>query len=97
VNAGLIVQGIVGGAVSGVSVAVGGYLKNAGAEFSWRNFGETVVEGAIVGGVAGALGVSYAAAQDYLVSIGVVTLIDYAKKTLVRRVWPWLKKKLGAA
>jgi hypothetical protein len=92
-----VIQGVLGGAVSGVSVAVGGYLKSAGAEFSWRNFWETVVEGAIVGGFAGALGVGYVAAQDYLASAGLVTLIDYAKKTLVRRVWPWLKKKLRVA
>ena len=88
-----MVQGVLGGAASGVLVAVGGYLKNAGTDFSWSNFGQTVVEGVIVGGVGGALGVSYAAAQDYLVSVGAVTLIDYVKKIIVRRVWPWLKKK----
>lgn len=92
-----VIQGLLGGVVSGGSAAVGGYLKNVGEDFSFRNLAETVVEGVVVGGVAGVMGVTYMAAQDYLGSIGAVVLIDYAKKTLVRRVWPWLKKKLGVA
>jgi len=86
---------VLAGAASGIVAAGSGYLKNAGSEFSMQNFAETVFEGAVVGAVAGSLGISYSAAEDYLVTVGAVTLIDYVKKTLTRRVFPWLMRKLN--
>jgi hypothetical protein len=74
---------VLAGAASGIVAAGSGYLKNAGSEFSMQNFAETVFEGAVVGAVAGSLGISYSAAEDYL------------KKTLTRRVFPWLMRKLN--
>ena len=88
-----VLSGIGAGVVSGCIAATLGYLKSAGADFDLKNFAQTVVVGGFVGGVAGYQGVTYAEAGDYLLTTGGLTLFEYVKKTVLRRVIPWIKEK----
>jgi hypothetical protein len=86
-----IVWGIVGGVVSGAITALLGYAKSSGESFDASKAVQTLIVGAIVGGCAGYWGVSYTEAQDYLGSVGALTLIEYLKKSIWRRI----KKQSG--
>jgi uncharacterized membrane protein YeaQ/YmgE (transglycosylase-associated protein family) len=82
-----VIFGILGGVVSGAITALLGYAKSSSVEsFDVSKAVQTLIVGAIVGGCAGYLGVSYTEAQDYLGSVGALTLIEYLKKAIWRRV-----------
>jgi len=82
-----IVWGIVGGAVSGAITALLGYAKSSSVEsFDVSKAVQTLIVGAIVGGCAGYWGVSYTQAYEYLGSVGAITLIEYLKKAVWRRI-----------
>ena len=75
------------GAASGVVVAALGYAKaHTTEDFDPAKFVQTVVVGAVVGGVAGEMGVSYTQAQDWASSIGLITLVEYLKKAVWRTI-----------
>lgn len=90
-----ILTGIGGGIVSGMITATLGYAKSTGTEFDAKNFMQTVIVGGFVGGIAGYQGVTYVQSQDYVATTGALTLFEYVKKTILRRVVPWLKKKVS--
>jgi hypothetical protein len=81
-----IIYGILGGIVSGAITALLGYAKSAGESFEAGKAVQTLIVGAIVGGCAGYWGVSYTQAYDYLGSMGAITLIEYLKKAVWRRI-----------
>ena len=82
-----IIYGILGGIVSGGITALLGYAKSSTVEsFSVEKAVQTLIVGAVVGGCAGYWGVSYTQAQEYLGSVGAITLIEFIKKAIWRRV-----------
>jgi hypothetical protein len=81
-----VIFGILGGVVSGAVTALLGYAKSSGESFDVGKAVQTLIVGAIVGGCAGYWGVSYTEAQDYLGSVGALTLIEYLKKAIWRRI-----------
>ena len=75
------------GAVSGAFIALLGYAKSATAEsFDPAKFVQTVVVGAVVGACGGEMGMSYEEAYDWAASVGLITLIEYAKKAVWRAI-----------
>jgi hypothetical protein len=75
------------GAASGVVVAALGYAKaHTTEDFDPAKFIQTVVVGAVVGGIAGEAGMSYEQAQDWASTMGVVTLTEYIKKAVWRAI-----------
>jgi len=83
-----IVVGVLGGVASGAITAILGYAKSSTVEsFNPKKAAQTLVIGAVVGGFAGAWGVTYQEAYEYLGSVGAITLIEYVKKAIVKRIW----------
>jgi hypothetical protein len=84
-----IVWGVIAGIISGAVTALLGYAKSSTTEsFDPKKAVQTIIVGAIVGGFAGAWGVPYNQAYEYLGSIGGITLIEYVKKAILKRVSP---------
>jgi len=76
---------ILGGTVNGLMISALGYAKNVTSEtFDPGKFAQTCVVGAIVGGVGGEMGLSYADAQSWCASSGLIVIIEYIKKAIVR-------------
>jgi ABC-type xylose transport system permease subunit len=77
------------GAFSGLITALLGYAKSSTMEsFDPKKAVQTIIVGAIVGGFAGAWGVTYQQAYEYLGSIGGIVIIEYVKKAVWRRLSP---------
>jgi len=75
------------GAVSGVVVAALGYAKaHTTEDFDPAKFVQTVVVGAVVGACGGEMGMSYEEAYNWAASVGLITLIEYAKKAVWRAI-----------
>jgi hypothetical protein len=84
-----IVWGVVAGIISGAVTALLGYAKSSAVEsFDPKKAVQTIIVGAVVGGFAGAWGVTYQQAYEYLGSVGAITLIEYVKKAILKRVSP---------
>jgi len=91
-------QAILCGILSGIITALFGYFKSATEEtFNLGKFVQTIIIGAIVGGVAGYYGVDYQQAYDWLASIGAITAIEYVKKglwRLIKKFWDIIKMRI---
>ena len=70
-----MVWGLIASMLSGMAYMVIAYIKSE-EEFNPYKFGRTLVIGACVGLVMGYYGVSFIQAYDYLISMGIITLID---------------------
>ena len=85
-----VVENILIGVGSGIIFGLLGYLKSAGEEFEPKKFVQTLIVGAVVGGIGGYLGMSPEEAQQYLQTVGlyggIVTLIEYVKKSILKRL-----------
>ena len=82
-----IVKGIAVGAVCGAVTALLGYAKSVTAEkFDPKKAAQTIVVGAVVGGVSGYYGWSYEESHEWATNIGLITLIEYLKKAVWRKV-----------
>lgn len=77
-----IVKGIGMGAITMLL----GYAKSVGEAFDDKKAVQTLVVGAFVGGFAGYGGLEFKEAYDYLFSIGAITLLEYAKKAVWKRL-----------
>jgi len=83
-----VLKGVGVGIVSGVITALLGYAKNSGVEdFDPKKAVQTIVVGGFVGGVAGYVGVDYAETQEWLSTIGALTVFEYVKKAVVKRIF----------
>jgi len=85
-------QAILYGIISGIFVAGAGYFKSSPVE-KWepRKFFQTIIVGAVVGGIAGARGWTYAQAHEWAATVGLIVVLEYTKKGIYR----WLKRLLG--
>jgi len=74
------------GTVSGIMTAALGYAKTVGKaeKFDDRKFLQTCIVGGIVGGIGGEMGMSYTEAYAWASTVGLVTIIEYIKKTIIR-------------
>ena len=79
--------GIGAGAASGAVAAFLGYAKSAGETFDYKKALQTVIVGGFVGGVAGYQGISYGESEAWLNTIGGLTLFEYIKKAVLRRIF----------
>lgn len=92
-----ILIGIGSGILSGLGAAALGFAKSAGSEFDWKNFVQTLIVGGFVGGVAGYIGITYQNSLDWLATTGGLTLFEYIKKAILRRIYPWLEDQMKKA
>lgn len=86
------------GAGVGIGLAVWGYVKReqpTEETFDVQKFTQTVLVGAATGGVAAYYNVNFLTAENLLASAGAITVLDWTAKILCRRVFPWIKEKLG--
>ena len=75
------------GAICGAITALLGYAKSVTAEkFDIRKAGQTVVVGAVIGAVAGYYGWTYEQAEEWATNIGLITLVEYLKKAVWRKI-----------
>lgn len=80
-----VLIGVVAGALNGLGIACLGYAKSAKVEdFDERKFLQTAVVGAIVGAGAGYAGVTYQTATEWAASSGLIVIIEYIKKAVLR-------------
>jgi len=82
-----ILQGILGGVANGAIVSLLGYAKSSKVEtFDPRKATQTVIVGAVIGGFAGYYGWTYQQAYEWASSMGIITIIEYVKKAILRRM-----------
>jgi len=82
-----IAKTILLGAASGAIAALLGFAKSATVEsFDAKKAVQTIIVGAFVGGVAGYYGVEYSRAEEWLGSIGAITLAEYIKKSILKKL-----------
>ena len=78
---------VLAGAVSGAVTALLGYAKNSTTEdFEPKKALQTIIVGAVVGGIAGYYGWTYTQAYEWAGSMGIITIVEYAKKAILRRI-----------
>ena len=78
---------VLAGAVAGAITSLLGYAKSSTVEdFDPKKALQTVVVGGIVGGVAGCEGWAYDQAYQWASTVGLLTLVEYAKKAVLRRL-----------
>lgn len=82
-----IVVGVLAGIVNGAITALLGYAKSYGAVFDAKKALQTVIIGAFIGGVAGYTGWTYTKAEEWASSVGAITIVEYVKKAVLRRVF----------
>lgn len=87
-----ILLNISGGIINGAIVAGLGYAKSRNLErFDKKKFLQTAIVGGFVGGFAFTARMTYAEAQTWAASSGMITIIEYVKKAVCRRL-RWKRK-----
>lgn len=83
----IILKGIVAGMINGAIIAALGYARLAGKEdFDEKKFLQTAIIGAVVGGVGADAGWTYSQAYEWASTMGLITIIEYIKKAVWRRL-----------
>ena len=73
------------GIISGIIIAASGYLKSRTyEEFDVEKFMQTVMVGAIVGFIMGALGWEFQKAEQFALDMGLIQLVENLKKAAIR-------------
>ena len=82
-----VAVGILHGAIIGIGTAILGYAKSVKTEkFNNKKFMQTVIVGAIIGGISGYYGWTYQQALEWAGNAGLITLVEYIKKAVWRRL-----------
>jgi len=88
-----LVMSILKGAFMGVIATLIGWLKNTEpGKFEWKGLALKLPIGFVVGAIAAWKGIDFAAAYDWALGIGLITLIDNLVKLVIRRIhsaWGW--------
>jgi len=85
-----VVSAVLAGIIAGAFTAFMGYLKSAGEKFQPKKAIQTVIVGGVVGGIMGYTGWTYEQAYEWASTVGIITLVEYVKKA----VWKRLKSRL---
>ena len=81
------IKGILAGAICGAITALLGYAKSSTKEdFNPKKARQTIIVGAVIGGIAGYQGWTYQQAYEWAGSTGVIVLVEYIKKAILRRL-----------
>ncbi|RLI87285.1 MAG: hypothetical protein DRP01_02200 [Archaeoglobales archaeon] len=84
---GEVVKGVLLGAVSGAIIAFTGYLKSSTVEkFNWKKARQTIIVGAVIGGIGGYFGWTYERAEEWASNMGILVLVEQIKKAIIRRL-----------
>ena len=87
---------VLAGIANGIVISLLGYLKSSTVEsFSPRKMLQTVVVGAVVGGVSGFYGRTYEEAYEWCANMGIITVVEYVKKAVIRYVRMKVVKREG--
>jgi len=82
-----IIKAVIAGAICGSITALLGYAKSSTTEsFDWKKARQTMIIGAVIGGISGYFGWSYDKAEEWASNMGITTLIEYIKKAILRRL-----------
>jgi len=82
-----VVKGVIFGAVSGAIICLTGYAKSSTVEtFNWKKARQTIIVGAVVGGIGGYYGMTFTEAYEFASTMGVLVIVEHVKKALFRRV-----------
>ena len=81
-----VIAGVLAGILSGALTAFTGYLKSAGEKFQPKKAIQTIIVGGLVGGIAGYTGWTYTQAYEWASTVGIITLAEYIKKAVWRRL-----------
>jgi len=85
-----IIKSVIIGAISGAIIALTGYAKASTVEtFMWNKAGQTIIIGAVIGGISGYYGWTYEKAEEWTANMGILVIVEHIKKAILRR----LKKK----
>lgn len=88
-----VLLNILGGVINGVVVAALGYAKSSKIEnFDEKKFIQTAMIGGFVGGFAFTAQMTYNQAYTWVAGSGMITIIEYVKKTVWRRIKKLPKK-----
>ena len=74
------------GAGAGIAYALSGYAKNAGSKFNWVIFSRTVLIGLVAGLGMAVTGYDVETSMQFLISAGIVPLVENALKAIHRRI-----------
>jgi len=73
------------GIISGIIIAASGYLKSRTVEeFDVEKFTQTVMVGAVIGFIMGALGWEFQKAEQFALDMGLIQLVENLKKAAIR-------------
>lgn len=91
-----ILKGFLMGIGEGVVLAGLGYLKTVKEDFEPKKFFQTVIIGAGIGGGSALFGLTYEEAWEIAKDLSLITLFEYVKKIIWRRVknFEWRYKGL---
>jgi len=85
-----VLKNILLGVAAGLLFGTTGYLKSVGEEFDAKKFVQSIIVGAVVGGIGGAMGMKPSEAQEYLQSTGLYTglvcMVEFVKKAVLKRL-----------
>jgi len=89
-----VIAGVLAGVLAGAATAFFGYLKSAGEKFQPKKAAQTIIVGGVVGGIAGYMGWTYEQAYEWASTVGIITLVEYIKKAIWKRIKAkWSKGK----
>jgi len=82
-----MIKTLIIGAVCGAITAFLGYAKSSTVEtFDWKKAGQTIILGAVIGGISGYYGWTYEKAEEWAGNVGIVSLVEFIKKSIIRRL-----------
>jgi hypothetical protein len=89
-----LIAPIIAGIGNGVGIALFGYWKSIEngqlPAFDTEKFSITVITGGVIGGLAGASGMSYGDKATWAASTGLIFAIDTGGKAIIR----WLRQRI---
>ena len=84
-----ILKGILIGMICGAITALLGYAKSVTSEkFNLKKAVQTIIVGAVVGGISGYFGWTYEQAEEWASNMGITTILEYLKKAVWRKIRP---------
>lgn len=90
----MAIESIAYAIVAGITYALTGYGKNSNEEFNWVKFGTPVVIGVFTGLYMWFSKTSLEMSHQFILNLGLVTLIEQGLKTIKRRILKTIKRRI---